>query len=46
MALKLNRFDPADSLENEDDILAYLEAAMEGNATSLARWAISRAQKA
>ncbi len=31
MALKLNRFDPADSLENEDDILAYLEAAMEGN---------------
>lgn len=31
MALKLTPFDPAEHLETEDDILYYLEAAMEGN---------------
>lgn len=31
MALKVTRFDAADALESKDDILAYLEAAMEGN---------------
>lgn len=31
MALKVIPFDPADHLENEEDILNYLEAAMEGN---------------
>ncbi len=31
MALKLTPFDPADHLETEEDILYYLEAAMEGN---------------
>ena len=31
MALKVVRFDPAEHLETEDDILYYLEAAMEGN---------------
>lgn len=31
MALKVYPFDPARHLENEDDILYYLEAAMEGN---------------
>ena len=31
MALKLFPFDPADHLETEEDILYYLEAAMEGN---------------
>ena len=31
MALKVYPFDPATHLENEEDILYYLEAAMEGN---------------
>lgn len=31
MALKLTPFDPALHLETEEDILYYLEAAMEGN---------------
>ena len=31
MALKLTPFDPAAHLETEEDILYYLEAAMEGN---------------
>ena len=31
MALKVTPFDPAESLETEEDILYYLEAAMEGN---------------
>lgn len=31
MALKVLPFDPADHLETEEDILHYLEAAMEGN---------------
>ena len=31
MALKTYPFDPARHLEDEDDILIYLEAAMEGN---------------
>ena len=31
MALKVYPFDPAEHLESEDDILYYLEAAMEGN---------------
>jgi probable addiction module antidote protein len=31
MALKVYPFDPADHLETEEDILYYLEAAMEGN---------------
>jgi probable addiction module antidote protein len=31
MALKLTRFEPAEHLESEEDILYYLEAAMEGN---------------
>lgn len=31
MALKVTRFDPAHHLESADDILCYLEAAMEGN---------------
>lgn len=31
MALKVTPFDPADHLESEEDILYYLEAAMEGN---------------
>lgn len=31
MALKVTPFDPADHLESEEDILFYLEAAMEGN---------------
>lgn len=31
MALKLIPFDPAEHLETEDDILYFLEAAMEGN---------------
>ena len=31
MALKLSPFDPAAHLETEEDILYYLEAAMEGN---------------
>ncbi len=31
MALKLTPFDPADHIETEEDILYYLEAAMEGN---------------
>ncbi|WP_232493030.1 addiction module antidote protein [Novosphingobium kaempferiae] len=31
MALKLYPFDPARHLETEEDILYYLEAAMEGN---------------
>ena len=31
MALKVYPFDPARHLETEDDILYYLEAAMEGN---------------
>jgi probable addiction module antidote protein len=31
MALKLHPFDPAEHLETEEDILHYLEAAMEGN---------------
>ncbi len=31
MVLKVTRFDPADHLETAEDILHYLEAAMEGN---------------
>jgi probable addiction module antidote protein len=31
MALKLYPFDPAEHLRSEEDILYYLEAAMEGN---------------
>ena len=31
MALKVYPFDPARHLETEDDILVYLEVAMEGN---------------
>ena len=31
MALELTPFDPAEHLETEEDILYYLEAAMEGN---------------
>lgn len=31
MVLKVTPFDPADHLETEEDILYYLEAAMEGN---------------
>lgn len=31
MALKVYPFDPAEHLETEEDILFYLEAAMEGN---------------
>jgi probable addiction module antidote protein len=31
MALKVVTFDPANYLETEEDILFYLEAAMEGN---------------
>ena len=31
MALKVTPFDPAEHLETEDDILCFLEAAMEGN---------------
>lgn len=31
MALKVLPFDPVDHLETEEDILYYLEAAMEGN---------------
>ena len=31
MALKLTPFDPSEHLETEEDILYYLEAAMEGN---------------
>ena len=31
MALKVLPFDPAEHLESEEDILYYLEAAMEGN---------------
>ena len=31
MALKVIPFDPAEHLETEEDILYYLEAAMEGN---------------
>ncbi len=31
MALKVTPFDPAEHLETEEDILYYLEAAMEGN---------------
>ncbi len=31
MALKVYPFDPATHLETEEDILHYLEAAMEGN---------------
>lgn len=31
MVLKVTPFDPAEHLETEDDILYYLEAAMEGN---------------
>lgn len=31
MALKVTPFDPANHLETEQDILFYLEAAMEGN---------------
>lgn len=31
MALKVLLFDPAEHLETEEDILHYLEAAMEGN---------------
>lgn len=31
MALKTYPFDPAEHLQTEDDILYYLEAAMEGN---------------
>ena len=31
MALKVFPFDPAAHLETEEDILYYLEAAMEGN---------------
>jgi len=31
MVLKVTRFDPAEHLETEDDIVCFLEAAMEGN---------------
>lgn len=31
MALKVSAFDPATLLETEEDILHYLEAALEGN---------------
>jgi probable addiction module antidote protein len=31
MALKVIPFDPAEDLETEEDILHYLDAAMEGN---------------
>lgn len=31
MALKVIPFDPAEHIETEEDILHYLEAAMEGN---------------
>jgi probable addiction module antidote protein len=31
MALKVYPFDPAEHLQTEEDILYYLEAAMEGN---------------
>ncbi len=31
MVLKVTPFDPAEHLETEEDILLYLEAAMEGN---------------
>lgn len=31
MALKLHPFDPAEHLQTEEEILYYLEAAMEGN---------------
>lgn len=31
MVLKVTPFDPAEHLETEEDILFYLEAAMEGN---------------
>ena len=31
MALELHPFDPADHLQSEEDILYFLEAAMEGN---------------
>ena len=31
MVLKVTRFDPAEHLNTEEDILYYLEAAMEGN---------------
>src|SRR5262245_7734399 len=31
MVLKVTRFDPAEHLESAEDILHYLEAAMEGN---------------
>ena len=31
MALKVIPFDPAEHIETEEDILYYLEAAMEGN---------------
>jgi probable addiction module antidote protein len=31
MVLKVYPFDPADHLQTEEDILYYLEAAMEGN---------------
>ena len=31
MVLKVVPFDPAEHIETEDDILHYLEAAMEGN---------------
>lgn len=31
MALKVHPFDPARHIETEEDILYYLEAAMEGN---------------
>lgn len=31
MAIELRPFDPAEHIETEEDILYYLEAAMEGN---------------
>lgn len=31
MVLKVHPFDPAEHLQSEEDILYYLEAAMEGN---------------
>ncbi|WP_226017449.1 addiction module antidote protein [Novosphingobium sp. FKTRR1] len=31
MALKVTKFDPADYIDTDEDILFYLEAAMEGN---------------
>jgi probable addiction module antidote protein len=31
MAVKLTPFDPAEHIDTEEDILYYLEAAMEGN---------------